>query len=295
MHPLSNMSNYLIKLSIIVLLAASNIVAPQDTFARKKENKYEKKQVTLTDTTIVAPTEKEVAVVDAPRQLYGEWTLMTMRKKEVSTTQRPYIYLDFANHKVYGCNGCNDLNGKFSQSGTNISFSEMITTENECHQTTSERSIMKTLGEVQRFKITSLFNIEYLHLMNNKGNVLMVLKRQNLDALNGAWKVKELDGEHISDSDMRFVIDIDMRAIHGNSGMNIINGIITIDPNKDFAIQFEDFHTGGNIADGIGMETNVLLAFEQAESCKRINDNEMALLDKQGKIVLVLSRIEIER
>ena len=86
-----------------------------------------------------------------------------------------------------------------------------------------------------------------------------------------------------------------MKTIHGKTGCNIINGIINIDPTKDFAIQFEDLHSTGTECDSINIETTILIALEQTESCKRINDNEMGLLDGKGRIVLVLSRIDLER
>ena len=129
--------------------------------------------------------------------------------------------------------------------------------------------------------------------MNAKGTVVLVLKRHNLDAMNGAWQVKEINSENVVELNMRLVIDAVMQTIHGNSGCNIINGIITLDPTKDMAIQFEDLHSTENDCEDIDNETALLLALERSESCKRINNNEMALLDNKGNIVIVLQRIAL--
>jgi heat shock protein HslJ len=57
------------------------------------------------------------------------------------------------------------------------------------------------------------------------------------------------------------------------------------------AIQFEDLHSSQHDCEAIELETSLLLALEKTESCKRINQNEMALLDNKGNIVLMLQRI----
>ena len=196
---------------------------------------------------------------------------------------------------MYGNNGCNSLNGKFQLSGSNITFQDMITTDQSCHNTTSERTIMKALSEVRNYNVTELYGMEYLNLMNNKGVVLMTLKRQNLDMLGGVWLVKEIENELVLDKNMRLVIDPVMQTLHGQTGCNIINGIITIDTEKDFAIQFEDLSSTEHRCDDMTAETGLLLALERGEYCKRINDNEVALLDGRGTIVLRLTRTTLSR
>ena len=45
---------------------------------------------------------------------------------------------------------------------------------------------------------------------------------------------------------------------YGSDGCNIINGIVTIDPNKDLAVQFEDLKSSHNVCPNIETETKVL-------------------------------------
>jgi len=282
---------------IIFTILLALLVAPANMDARKKKDKkMEKRGVNVESISHdVEQPMREVTVTDPAKQLYGEWDIVMMRnKKKVYTLERAYIYLDFAGgNKVYGCNGCNTINGTFQLSGNNLKFNDFITTTESCRNVTSEKSIMHALADTRRFTLQSQYNAQYLNLMNSKGNVILILKRHNLDALNGAWLIKEIDNKNVSDKNMRVVIDAVMQTIHGDTGCNIINGIITLDPAKDMAIQFEDLHSAEHDCQDIADETALLLALESTESCKRINEHEMALLDNKGAIVIMLQRINL--
>ena len=258
-----------------------------------KNKKYEKQVVTIEQ---AAPQElpKPVVITQPAKQLYGEWTIIEVRKKEVFTQERPYIYLDFNGDKIYGNNGCNSINGGFALQGSNISFNNIISTRMSCHSTTPERTIMKALAEVQAYSVTSLYNVEYLNLKNAKGTVVMVLRRQNLDFLNGAWLVKEMGGTNVSERNVRVVIDVQMLTVNALTKCNIINGIVKIDPRKEFDVEFEDLKSSHNQCDDINTETQMLINMEETVSCKKINDSEMALLDHKGAIVIVLKRIDLK-
>lgn len=279
---------------IVLSLLIAILLAPATMDARKKKDKkYNKKTVNVEKVTAnVDQPMREITITNPAQQLYGEWDIMTMRKKKVYTMERAYLYLDFAGgNKVYGNNGCNTINGTFQLKGNEIMFSDFISTERSCHNVTNEKTIMHSLSDVRRYTLTTQYNAQYLNLMNAKGNVVLVLKRHNLDAMNGAWLVKEINSENVSEQNMRLVIDAVEKTIHGDTGCNIINGIITLDHTKDMAIQFEDLHSSQYDCEAIELETSLLLALERTESCKRINQNEMALLDNKGNIVLMLQRI----
>ena len=280
---------------IVFALLMAMLMAPATMDARKKKDKkMEKRGVNIENVNAVEQPMQEVAVTNPAQQLYGEWDIVSMRKKKVYSLERAYLYLDFAGgNKVYGNNGCNTINGTFQLSGNNIKFSDFISTEESCRNVTSEKSIMHALADVRRYTLETQYNAQYLNLMNTKGTVIMVLKRHNLDAMNGAWLIKEINSENVSDKEMRVVIDAIEQTIHGDTGCNIINGIITLDPTKDMAIQFEDLHSTEYDCEDIDSETALLLALETTESCKRINQNEMALLDNKGTIVLVLQHINL--
>lgn len=283
------------KYMVFTLLLAM-LLAPATMDARKKKDKkLEKRGVDVEN--VIADVEqpmREIAITDPAKQLYGEWDIVSLRKKKVYTLERAYLYLDFAGgNKVYGNNGCNTINGTFQMSGNNLKFNEFISTSESCRNVTNERTIMHALADVRRFTLEAQYNAQYMNLMNSKGVVIMVLKRHNLDAMNGAWLIKEIDSRNVSEKNMRVVVDAVMQTIHGDTGCNIINGIITLDPTKDMAIQFEDLRSSEHQCEDIDNETALLLALESTESCKRINQQEMALLDHKGNIVVVLQRISL--
>ena len=283
---------------VVMTLLLAMLMAPATMDARKKKDKkMEKRGIKVEN--VVANVEqpmRDVEVTNPAQQLYGEWDIVMLRKKQVYTLERAYLYLDFAGgNKVYGCNGCNTINGVFQLNGDNIRFTDFISTSESCRNVTNEKTIMHTLAEVRSFTLQSQYNAQYLNLMNAKGTVLMVLKRHNLDAMNGAWLVKEIDSENVSQLNMRMVIDAEMQTIHGDTGCNIINGVIAFDPSKDMAIQFEDLISTEHQCENIDYETALLLALERTESCKRINQNEMALLDNKGTIVIMLQRINLRQ
>lgn len=281
---------------IIISLLLALMASPATLDARKiKDKKLDKRGVDVEN--VIADVDqpmRQVAVTDPAKQLYGEWDIVMMRKKKVYSLERAYLYLDFVGgNKVYGNNGCNTINGTFQLSGNNLKFNDFISTTESCHNVTSEKTIMHTLADVRRYSLEAQYNAEYLNLMNSKGTVIMVLKRHNLDAMNGAWVVKEINSKNVSEQNMRLVVDAVMQTIHGDTGCNIINGIITLDPTKDMAIQFEDLRSSEHDCEQIENETALLLALECTVSCKRINQHEMALLDNMGNIVIVLQRITL--
>jgi heat shock protein HslJ len=282
---------------IVLTLLIAVLLAPASMDARKKKEKKMNKRSVEVENVIadVDQPMRNVTITNPAQQLYGEWDIIELRNnKKVYTIERAYLYLDFAGgNKVYGNNGCNTINGTFQLSGENLKFSDFISTENSCHNVTGEKTIMHALADVRRFNVQSQYNAQYMNLMNSKGNIVMVLKRHNLDAMNGAWLVKEIDSENVSELNMRLVIDAVMQTIHGDTGCNIINGIISLDPTKDMAIQFEDLHSDDHDCETIENETALLLALENTVSCKRINQQEMALLDNKGTIVIMLQRITL--
>ena len=279
---------------IYTLFAALLLASSPNAEARKKKTGHNKQAIELDENNLMLNQPQAIAVTDPEQQLYGEWEIESMKKKAVSTQERAYIYLDFNAHKIYGNNGCNALNGDFALNGRNLTFSHLITTQEECYGPTSERTIMRALTDTRGFQLTQLYNMQYLHLTNNKGQELMTLRRQNLDFLNGAWLLKELNGENITDKDVKVVIDIPMLTINAVTSCNVINGIVHIDPSKHYDVQFEDLQSSHYICPDIQLETDVLIGLEETATCKAINSGEMALLDNKGNIILRLVKIDLK-
>lgn len=264
---------------------------------KKKSSKHFVKQVVTIEHAQAPEQEPEVVPVTNPaQQLYGEWTITDVEGRKAITQERPYIYLDFmGGNKFYGCNGCNAINGSFSLQDQSVTFADMISTSQQCHSATSERSVMRALADARTYVLTERFNIYYLDLKNASGKTVMKLRRQNLDFLNGAWVVKEMGGSNVKSKNLRLVIDIPMLTVTALTKCNIINGIVHIDPRKEQDVQFEDLKSAHQGCDGIDDETQLLINLEEVTTCKRINDHEMGLMDHSGTIVLVLDKIDLKK
>lgn len=230
------------------------------------------------------------------KDLAGEWSMRTLRNKEINTRERAYLVFNFTetDSLIYGNNGCNVINGTIHTHGANkISFVNMLTTMAECHNSTSERSIMKALNEVTAYKISTQNGIRYLTLMNAKGQNLIYLKNQDINFLNGAWTVSSINEESMTSKNVRIVIDIQEMKIHGNSGCNLFNGTLFIDPDKDWAVEFQELVSTRKMCPDINIETALLVALEETQTCKKLTSNEIALYDGAGKQVATLRRLNL--
>lgn len=239
-----------------------------------------------------------VAITAPEKQLYGEWTILSVKGIDIFTDERAYIYLDFKNgNQVYGCNGCSAINGRFSLNGNKISFSQMITGGGECSSITSQNAVMDAFSEVTDIEIESLYNINYMVLKNASGKEVMRLRQLNFDLLNGPWIVKEIEGENVLNNQIRLVIDIDMRSVHVLTKCNIIRGLVHIDPTKENDVQFEDLKYYHNKCSDTEKETQLLIKLEETVSCKKVGNisTDMELLNSNGEAVVRLQKTEFER
>ncbi len=280
-----------ILLSAILLVSGCNSLKKNSS-----RTDYSNIKSNADSTTVKHGGLKEIAIVDSATQLSGEWTMLTANDKKIKTVQRPFINFDFKENRFYGNNGCNVINGSFSCENSEIKFSNIISTMMACEENeTSEKTIMKLLNNTTDVKLYEKNNVIFMYLLNKHGHTIATLKQQNLNFMNGAWTVKELNGQEVSDPNVKLVIDIDQLKIHGNSGCNIINGSLYIDYYKDWAIQFQQLISTMKMCENMKLETTLLVALEMTEACKKINDNEVVLLDKNGKNVAVLKKLNLAR
>lgn len=293
------MKKYMIAAVAICMIAASASAGAKKT---KDKNKtvYEKQAVHIPVAEQVASKKgpQKVAITAPEKQLYGEWTILSVRRIDIDTEQRAYIYLDFKNgNRVYGCNGCNAINGRFQLKDGKLSFTDMIQGGALCNSVTSEQTVMDALAAVASIELQSLYGINYMVLRNAKGQEVMRLRQLNFDLLNGPWTVKEIEGENVLDKEMRMVVDIDMRSVHVQTRCNIINGLVHIDPAKENDVQFEDLKYYHNQCADTEKETQLLIKLEETVSCKKAGNvsTDMELLNSQGETVVRLQKAEFSR
>lgn len=116
---------------------------------------------------------------DASVDLNGEWDIVTVDGTAVDTTKtefRPTLGFDTAKDNVFGCAGCNSINGKAKVDATKqtISFSEIGTTLMLCANMEYEQQILKALESVKGYKAGK----GCVELTNGSGKAVLQLKKQ---------------------------------------------------------------------------------------------------------------------
>lgn len=116
---------------------------------------------------------------DAAVDLNGEWDIVTVDGNAVDTTKtefRPTLGFETAKDNVFGCAGCNSINGKAKVDATKqtISFSEIGTTLMLCAHMEYEQQILKALESVKGYKAGK----GCVELTNGSGKAVLQLKKQ---------------------------------------------------------------------------------------------------------------------
>ncbi len=232
--------------------------------------------------------------VDYSALVPGEWTIYKVDGKTLTGDERPYITFDAENSRFYGSNGCNTINGDYRLGGTTLSFSNVISTMRACADAPFEYAINRALDKVSGYAVGKKGHESYMNLTGADGQTLMVLRKHNMDFLNGTWRVTLLSGKPVEledDESMMLVIDIPELKLHGNTGCNILNGNLLIDPDKANAIQFHNVVTTRMACRDKQQETAFLLALESVDAATAIGDDSVALLDGEDKTVITMRRI----
>lgn len=243
--------------------------------------------------TITSPTHSKISS-DA---LAGEWTVYTVGGHKVTGETRPYLNFSMEDHRLYGSNGCNVINGDFELDGNSgLKITNLISTMMACADAPYERAINLALEAAQNFSITRRDHEYYLDLTDSRGNNLMTLRKHNMDFLNGTWEVSDINGQAVDNPDMKLVIDIQEQKLHGNSGCNIVNGSLLIDPDKSNSIQFQNLATTRMACPEATMrqETALLVALESVEFAKKGRTNTVVMLDKNDTPLLTLTKVNVD-
>ena len=272
----------------------------ETTVEKKKKRKPTTAQIDKAENTAVNHPSKPVAPVENPvdltmtQALNGEWTIQEVHGQKINGDERPYVNFESSTGNFYGSNGCNILNGNFTvKSGNKIEFSNVISTMKMCENAPYEYLINTAIDQATGFILDKKGNESYLQLTSpGNSTPLLVLRRHNLDYLNGAWRVISIDGHRVTAADMKFVIDIPQLTIHGNAGCNIMNGQILIDPDQANSIQFNNLITTRMMCPDIQQETEFLGALEEVTNCADLGNGRVALRDNSGKDKIVILSID---
>lgn len=110
--------------------------------------------------------------------------------------------------------------------------------------------------------------------------------------LEGKWKVVELKGEKILEEGLpQMEFDMAANKLHGNSGCNIFNTTVTLDPNDVSAITINEGASTMMACPNMDLEMKVLKSMSEVKSVKAgKSESEMLLVDQNGNVLFVLDK-----
>lgn len=277
-----------IALSAVCLGCAVSVSAKNDAKSAKSAT------APVEEVAVVAQEEIEYyPATSADIRLDGEWNIDNVNGQKVTGEERPFITFDLSQGRIYGNNGCNIVNADaVTGKGNKLQFTGMMSTQKYCANAPFEHLINTTLDQVRSYKISRYGHEYYLDLFNDRGHLIMVLRKHNMDFLNGAWRVTAINGQPNSNEGVQFVFDLPEKKIHGNAGCNIINGEISIDPDVTNSVQFSNIASTRMMCPDIATETAVLVALEETEKAFAKSDDTVTFVNHAGKPVLQLIRID---
>lgn len=257
----------------------------------------------LTDASQIADAAADRTPVYNPNldkdfSINGEWTIYSVHGNVVTGEERPYITFDLPAKRFYGNNGCNYINGGLVLGDNGeMRFDNMISTMKFCNDAEFEYLINLATSEVTAYSVRTEGPITFLDLLDGKTTQpVLVLRRHNMDFLNGAWKVDTLNGTPLKTDDgdpASLSINVTDLQIHGTTGCNRLNGRIFIDPDKKHSLQIVNVATTRMMCPPDSRETEFLLALESVESATQTGPDTVTLTSTDGKELFTLTRIPI--
>lgn len=234
--------------------------------------------------------------------LLGEWSITEVAGKTVVVNGENHPKITFAQApgsadmlRVIGYNGCNYINGDWKVNNGKITpAGEFISTLMACPDAPYEYDVNQAIDRVASYKLT---DPENLVLLSASGTPVMKLRSRNLSFLDGAWSVVSIyDNPVPASADVRVVLDIEERKIHGNAGCNVLNGELVVNLDKGNGLEFKNLATTRMTCPDIATEQQFLLALEEVDTAVRGADASTALMkDSSGKTIITLSRLSADK
>ncbi|MDE6329999.1 MAG: META domain-containing protein [Muribaculaceae bacterium] len=287
----------------IIALAASTLMlggcnAVKMPFGSGSSADESKSQSTL-------PTDRERIHSSHPEKIFtaadleegvvtGDWTIEEVYGEKAVGETTPFLKMVPSEKRVYGNNGCNTINAKYTYNPAEhqLSFSELASTMRMCATPgITDAIIGEALDKTRTYSWDHEGDQYYLYFYDEAGNMIMKLMHQNFDFLNGQWHVTAIENEEIDEPEMNLVIDVDEGKIHGNTGCNILNGKLDVDMETVNTISFHDIITTRMACPNPENQTRLIVALEDAAHATPIDNNTVVLLNLLRQPVLTLKRI----
>lgn len=292
-------ASYLFIFSALMLTAGScSIFKPSEkaeapTVAVKS---VPNKNIPVGRTTIPAPPEIAVERPSTETLTGGRWLIAGVGSKTiVAEDDAPYIIFEAGTGRFYASNGCNIYNGDYIMRADGaFVLSNVASTRRYCPNEESSLIASYLNAEEPLFvDMGTEGHDTYIYLRTPENKVVMTLRRDNMEFLNGNWQVVAINGERVNDEECNIFFDIRELKMHGNTGCNYINGTLYIDPNRSNALDVSNIISTRMACPKRDQEMNMIVALESTVSAATADDNgnTALLMDGAGRELLKLKRI----
>lgn len=290
---------------LLVTLAITGGMTSCDTLTGlfKKSSASEASSSTVKK-EVVLPQDREAIEVPVDPKTYspeefakgvikGDWAIEDVFDQPAIGEKAPFIKFVQEDGKIYGNNGCNTINGnyEYNPADSTLTFENIAVTLMLCNKDgLTDFLINKALNETRRYTLVDTEEGYDMNLFNEGGQQIMRLTHQNLDFLNGTWKIIAIDNKEVDIDDMKLVFDIDEHKFHGNTGCNVVNGRLETDMEQPNTFSFESIGVTMMWCPTMEYQTAMLVALEEACRAKPINKKQVQLLNEAGNPVITLQR-----
>lgn len=236
---------------------------------------------------------KEIADVQSHGALSGDWAIETVLGKPAVGETAPFLKFVPAESHVYGNNGCNTLTGEYKSSYTDktITFGDIATTMMLCATTgITDIEIAQAMQRTRTYSVDYANHDNQLTFYDADGKTVMTLMHRDFHFLDGTWAVESIDGEKVTVEGMKLALDVDEKKMHGNTGCDIINGVLDTDMDTANSISFSGIAMTRMACPDSGWETRMVVALEEAITAKKINDDTIEFIGSNGKQVMLLKK-----
>lgn len=234
----------------------------------------------------------------------GKWIIADAGGKAVGAAhdelERPYITFDSTAVnpfilKFYAYTGCNMVNGSLALTKENkiSKIGELAATMRACPDDAAEPAIINAINTAASYRIERVENNYILYFYNDANTNTMVMRKNDMGFLDGAWDVKRIPPITINDDDMpepmRLVFDMTEGRLHGNTGCNVLNAGITTSIEKRNSITITNPATTRMACPNAGLEQQLVNALGKVAKAQKGKHGTVDLLDSAGNTVIVLA------
>lgn len=225
--------------------------------------------------------------------LNGDWNITTVNGEVANGEKQPFLSLNIQDKHIYGCAGCNRINGEIEvKENGKISFGQIGATRMLCPNMGTERAILLALEEVKGYEGTE----QEITLTNEDGKALITLVKRpelSINSLTGRWKISKVNGEAIEtlgtvETAPFLEFDAEKKTVHGNAGCNIVNGEVVLDEEVKGSIKFQQLISTMMSGPGMDIEVKVMEAIHHVSSFTMPDEKTVIMTDPNGNETLTL-------